>query len=63
MFYTMWSLTGGDRLREVVALRELTVITIIRVLLKKKHTKECVRTHRIESQTTNNLFCGLNFFL
>ena len=38
MFYTMWSLTGGDRLREVVALRELTVITIIRVLLKKKKT-------------------------
>ena len=39
MFYTMWSLMGGDRLREVVALRELTVITIIRVLLKKKTYK------------------------
>ena len=32
----MWSLTGGDRLREVVSMRELTVITIVRVLLKKK---------------------------
>ena len=42
MFYTMWSLTGGDRLREVVALRELTVITIIRVLLKKKNIQKNV---------------------
>ena len=51
--FTKWSLTRGDRLREVVAMRELTVLSGYPVLVRTNSSVRFKRFRRIflEKQT------------